>query len=479
MDFRILGPLHISRDGHQLGLGGHRQKVLVCVLLLHANEVMSAEQIIDVLWGETAPATARKALQVYVSRLRRILGAGVLETRAPGYLIRVHDGELDAQRFERLLVQGKQALATGDPGRAAALLRTALALWRGPALVDVMYEPFARAEAGQLEELRLACLEERIEADLALGRHADHVGELEVLTDRHHYRERLSGRLMLALYRCGRQAEALEVYRRSRDRLVDDLGIEPGPELRSLASRVLNQDPSLAWTAPPASAEEATKPAGTFVGRERELADLQRGLDDIRRGHSSVFVISGEPGIGKTALTQQFAARAAERDARVLSGRCWESGGAPAYWPWVQCLRVLVRESDPGMLATQLGVGAADLAEIVPELREFGLDLPRTLSADAEGLRFRLFDAVTTLLREEARTGPIVLVLEDLHAADVSSLLLLLWRGLSPTRACWSLPQHAAATGQRPSRSPARWRSWHEPSGFTTFASAALSEGGR
>lgn len=425
MDFRILGPLGISREGRPLDLGGHRQKVLICLLLLHANQVMSAERIIDVLWGEAAPATARKALQVHVSRLRRMLGTGVLETLAPGYLIRVQDGELDALRFERLVKQGKHALATGDPGRAAALLRTALALWQGPALVDVMYEPFAQAEAGQLEELRLTCLEERIEADLALGRHADLVAELEVLTDRHPYRERLSGRLMLALYRSGRQAEALEVYRRSRDRLVEELGIEPGPELRLLASRVLNQDPSLDWTAPAASVEEVINPTGAFVGRKRELADLRRGLDDVQRGHCSLFLISGEPGIGKTALTEQFTARDAALDARVLSGRCWESGGAPAYWPWVQCLRVLVGESDLRTLATQLGVGAADLAEIVPELRQLVPDLPRPVYADAEGQRFRLFDAVTTLLREEAHTKPIVLVLEDLHAADASSLLLL------------------------------------------------------
>jgi DNA-binding SARP family transcriptional activator len=308
VDFRILGPLQVSREGRPLDLGGHRQKVLVCLLLLHANEVRSAEQIIDVLWGEAAPATARKALQVSVSRLRQILGAGVLETRAPGYLIRVQDGELDLHRFERLVAQGKLALAT-DPGRAAVLLRKALTLWRGPALADVMYEPFAQAEAGQLEELRLSCLEERIEADLALGRHADLVGELEVLTDRHPYRERMSGRLMLALYRSGRQAEALEIYRRSRDRLVEELGIEPGQELRSLASRVLNQDPSLNWTAPPASAGEVIESADTFVGRERELADLRRGLDDARRGQSTLFLISGEPGIGKTALIEQFAAR--------------------------------------------------------------------------------------------------------------------------------------------------------------------------
>jgi len=253
-------------------------------------------------------------------------------------------------------------------------------------------EPFAQAEAGRLEELRLSCLEERIEADLALGRHADLVGELEVLTERHPYRERLSGRLMLALYRSGRQAEALEVYRRSHGRLVDELGIEPGPELRSLASRVLNQDPGLGWTAPPTSTGEVIESTRAFVGRKRELADLRRGLDDSERGHGSLFLISGEPGIGKTALTEQFAVRVADRNARVLSGRCWESGGAPAYWPWVQCLRALVRESEPGMLATQLGVGAEDLAEIVSELRQLGPDLQRPLSADAEGQRCRLFE---------------------------------------------------------------------------------------
>jgi DNA-binding SARP family transcriptional activator len=145
VDLRILGPLRVSREDRPLELGGHRQKVLVCLLLLHANEVVSAERIIDVLWGEGPPATARKALQVNVSRLRQILGAGVLETRAPGYLIRVQDGELDAQRFERLVAQGKQALGAGEPGRGAALLRQALGLWRGPALADVVDEPFAAA----------------------------------------------------------------------------------------------------------------------------------------------------------------------------------------------------------------------------------------------------------------------------------------------------------------------------------------------
>jgi DNA-binding SARP family transcriptional activator/tetratricopeptide (TPR) repeat protein len=425
VDFRILGPLYVSREGRPLRLGGHQQKMLVCLLLLHANEVVSAERIIDALWGEAAPATARKALQVSISRLRQMLGTGVLETHSPGYLIRVQSGEFDVQRFEGLVAQGKHVLTAGEPGRAAALLRTALALWRGPALEDAAYESFAQAEARRLEELRLICLEERIEADLALGRHADLVGELEVLIDRYPYRERLTGQLMLALYRSRRQAEALAAYRRSRDRLVDELGIEPGPELRSLASRVLNQDPGLGWTAPPASVGKVIKPTAAFVGRKRELADLGHGLYDAQQGHGSLFLISGEPGIGKTALTEQFAAGVTEREARLISGRCWESGGAPAYWPWVQCLRTLVRESDFSMLATQLGVATADLAELVPEVRELTPDQSRPLSADAEGLRFRLFDAVSTLLRHEAETKPIVLVLEDLHAADPPSLLLL------------------------------------------------------
>ena len=288
-----------------------------------------------------------------------------------------------------------------------------------------MYEPFAQAEAARLEELRLSCLEDRLEADLALGHHAGVVGELEALVDRQRSRERLRGQLMLALYRSGRQAEALEIYRETRRTLVDELGIQPGPELQSLEREILNQDPRLTWMPPHSTAAKPARPAGVFVGREHELAELVGALGDLEHGRGSLFLVSGEPGIGKSRLAEEAAALAAERGARVLSGRAWEFGGAPAYWPWVQCLRALVRDADPATLTAQLGAGAADVAQVLPELGESFPDLSPAPSADPEGARFRLFDAVATFVRNAARAKPMVLVLEDLHAADAPSLLLL------------------------------------------------------
>jgi DNA-binding SARP family transcriptional activator len=425
MDYRILGPLIVSRDGGPVTLGTRRTKELLSLLLLRANEVVSSDRLVEDLWQGPAPDNSRKALQVYVHRLRKTLVDDVLETRAPGYVLRVEEGEFDVWRFEHLAAQGRRALAAGDPARAATSSRHALALWRGPALADVMYEPFAQAEAARLEELRLCCVEARVDADLALGRHADLVGELEVLIDQHGARERLRGQLMVALYRSGRQAEALDVYRQTRRHLLDELGLEPGPDLRSLETAILSHDPRLAWTPPRATAPNVRRPDRVFVGREAELARLMAAVEDLPRGRGSLFLLRGEPGIGKTWLAEECAAGAAERGALVLSGRCWESGGAPAYWPWVQCLRKLVQESEPDALAVHLGGGAVDVARIVPELRELVPNLPRPPAVDPEGARFRLFDAVITLLRNAARSRPLVLVLEDLHVADAPSLLLL------------------------------------------------------
>ena len=218
MDFRILGPLEVADGGRTIPIVGDRQRALVAILLIHANEPVSADELIDELWGEHAPASPRKGLQVQVSRLRKALGEGSarLVTQPNGYLLHVEPGELDLDRCERLADQGREALAADDRRRAADQLRAALELWRGPALAEFAFESFAQAEIGRLEELQLALLEDRIDADLACGRHTELVGELEALVAEHPLRERLRRQLVLALYRGGRQAEALEAYRAAR-----------------------------------------------------------------------------------------------------------------------------------------------------------------------------------------------------------------------------------------------------------------------
>ena len=250
MEFRILGPLEVA-DGHAtVALGGVRQRTLLAILLLNANEVVSADRLIDELWGERSPESGRSALQVRVSQLRKALGQGgaQLLTRAPGYVLSLDRDQLDLQRFERLVREA----AASEPPAAAEKLREALALWRGPPLADLAYESFAQAAIGRLEELRLGAIEKRIDADLALGRHGELVVELEELVAQHPLREHLRAQLMLALYRCGRQADALDVYRRTSSELSAELGLEPGRELKELESAILNQEPSLEPSSPAA-----------------------------------------------------------------------------------------------------------------------------------------------------------------------------------------------------------------------------------
>jgi DNA-binding SARP family transcriptional activator/streptogramin lyase len=249
VEFRILGPLELVEEGRQVELAGGRQRALLALLLLHANEVVSSDRLIDGLWGERPPATAPKVLQNAVSQLRRALGDGLIVTRAPGYLLRVEPDAIDARRFESLVADGKEALAVGRAEDAARILRDALVLWRGPPLDEFAYEPFAEAEAARLQELRLRTLEERVEADLALGRHADLVGELERLVTAHPLRERPRGQLMLALYQSGRQAEALRAYQEGRRLLSEELGLDPGADLQQLEQQILVRDRAL--EAPP------------------------------------------------------------------------------------------------------------------------------------------------------------------------------------------------------------------------------------
>ena len=427
MEFRILGPLEVRATDRAIPLGGGRQRALLALLIMHANETVSVERLVDELWGERAPPTAAKIVQNHVSHLRRALGDGLLVTRGSGYVLEVGRGRLDRDRFEELLEQGRQALAAADAQGASQLLREALDLWRGPPLADFTFEPFAQGEIARLEERRLVALEERIAADLALARHADLVGELEQLIARHPLRERLRGQLMLVLYRSRRQAEALAAYQDARRVLVDELGIEPSPELQQLERAILQQDPALELHAVSAGHEAAERRpiGGPLIGRERELSLLLDGLGDAHAGHGTLFLIAGEPGIGKSRLSDEVAERARDLGAVTLFGRAWEAGGAPAYWPWVQAIRAYVRDRDPQAVRDQLGRGAADVAQMLPELRDWLPEVGEPGSIDPEGARFRLFDATASFLRTAAEAQPIVIVLDDLHAADASSLLLL------------------------------------------------------
>jgi YVTN family beta-propeller protein len=254
MDFRILGPLEVRDDRGEISLGRGKQRALLALLLIHPNESLSIDRLIDELWEEQPPPTAAKILQNYVSQLRRVLGDDRLQTQARGYALRVELGELDVDRFRQQFEEGKRARAAGDPERAALLLREALAMWRGPPLSDFTYEAFAGHEIGRLEELHLGALTERIAGDLALGRHADLIGELEGLVARYPLQERLRAQLMLALYRSGRQAEALQVYQDARRTLAEELGIEPGQALQQREKAILVQDPSLEPPLPEQSA---------------------------------------------------------------------------------------------------------------------------------------------------------------------------------------------------------------------------------
>jgi YVTN family beta-propeller protein len=245
LEFRILGPLEAGKGDRSVPLGGPLQRAVLAILILNRGEVVTSDRLIDELWGESPPPTAAKTVQAYVSRLRKALGADALLTASGGYVLAAESDQVDAERFDALAAEGRAALADGDPGAARKLLASALALWRGEALSDLAFRSFAARDAARLEEARLVALEDRIEADLSLGRHRELVGELEKLVARHPHRERPRAQLMLALYRSGRHTEALETYRRGRRALADELGLQPGPALRALEQRILDHDPTL------------------------------------------------------------------------------------------------------------------------------------------------------------------------------------------------------------------------------------------
>src|SRR5919198_2726843 len=307
--FGLLGPLEVTRDGAPAALGGQKQRTLLAALLLEANRVVSSDRLIDAVWGEAPPETARNTLQVYISQLRKLLPDGALGAVPPGYRLVVDPATIDLFEFVRLSDEGRSAIAAGNAAGAAEALRTALALWRGAPLADLAWVPFAQAEIVRLEELRAAAFEDRIDADLALGRHRQLVPELELLIAEHPLRERLRGQLMLALYRAGRQADALAAYQRARTTLVEELGIEPGEALRKLERAILAHDPSLELAPPGRVApRRVPTPVQPLLGRERELARLS---DLVRDAGTRLVTLTGPGGIGKTSLALELARRLA------------------------------------------------------------------------------------------------------------------------------------------------------------------------
>ncbi|HSM38811.1 MAG TPA: BTAD domain-containing putative transcriptional regulator [Candidatus Limnocylindrales bacterium] len=347
MEFRLLGPVSVVSDGQLVPIGGPMPRAVLAFLLLRAGRLVTLDQLVDALWGEEPPPSAPSTLRAYLSRLKRALGGGAdtgarLRSEGGGYVLHVEPGELDIRTFEIAALAGRRLVAREEWAAGSSELAGALALWRGRALSGMEGFPALAAEGERLEDARLLALGDRIEADLALGRHAEVTAELEALVATEPYRERAWGQLMLALYRSGRQADALAVYHRARRQLDEELGIEPGPELRSLEMAVLRQDPSLDLVAAPSAADSHLPPErSSFVGRSRELAHLERLLLESR-----MVTMTGVGGSGKTRLALRAARQAAER---------YPDG----VW-WAELASVTEPQLIPQHVAAAVGVSAAE-----------------------------------------------------------------------------------------------------------------------
>jgi DNA-binding SARP family transcriptional activator len=303
LEFRILGPLEVSDETGHVALGGPRQRGLLAILVLEAGRVVATDRLIDLLWGEEAPKTATASLQNTVARLRRVLGSDVLVTHAPGYVLKAEPDQIDARRFERTLADARRLPAEERRDR----LQAALDLWRGPALAEFAFDDFAQSETRRLEDLRLVVLGELIDTDLELGRHGDAIGPLEALVREHPLRETFRRQLMLALYRAGRQAEALEVYQDARARFIDELGIEPGPELKRLQSEILRHEAGLAVSDQPAAPdEEGEIVRALLAGRVVPVIGLD-GAGDLAEHLAKAFDVPDDRPVDLARVSQYVA----------------------------------------------------------------------------------------------------------------------------------------------------------------------------
>jgi DNA-binding SARP family transcriptional activator/tetratricopeptide (TPR) repeat protein len=445
MRFRILGPIElVGPSGHPIDLKGAKTRALLGLLLLNPGRVVSSDEMIDRLWAGTSPHDALGTLQVHISRLRKALQdsqAGIeLVSKKPGYQAELDREELDVTVFERLLAEGRAAMAGGDPETASRKLDEAQSLWRGSVLADVALSGPAIAEITRLEEARVRAVELWVETELACGRHKEMVSRLEGLVAEHPLQEQLWGSRMLALYRAGRQGDALRAYQDLRGLLSEELGIDPSPAIRTLHEAILRQETSLDWVPPAAGARIADptvaervdlppeflacEPAD-FVGRDPEMEWLHSIWGRVLSGHCEIALVSGEAGIGKTRLAANFGQQLHAAGAVVLLGRCDEDAIVP-YQPFVEAIRRSILASATGDLRARLGDRrASELARLIPELRERIPDLPEPPRGEAETQRYRLFDAIASFLYELSAKAPLLVVVDDLHWADRSTLLLL------------------------------------------------------
>ncbi|WP_162253918.1 BTAD domain-containing putative transcriptional regulator [Phycicoccus sp. Soil748] len=440
----VLGTAEAQLDGVPVDLGTRKQRALVAALAMNRGRPVSVDALVDLLWPVGAPPGVTGTLQAYVAGLRRALEpdraarapSTVLVTVTPGYALRLGEDDVDAHRFDRAVsrahrrlghadrVQDSRGLTASELAEITAELDAALAQWRGEPYADLEDAPSAVAERARLQELRLVALEDRAVAALELGHHGTVAGELEALTTAHPLRERLWALRALALTRAGRQADALEALRQLREVLADELGLEPSADLRELQGAVLRQDPSLEWRAPGGATAAAPAPSPPapglatgrssarssvrlgqiesvvpslppwpMVGRESQLGAVLEQLDQAETGSPAFVALVGEPGIGKSRLAAELATRAGERGAAVLLGRCSQDDGAPPLWPWLQVLRGLGRD--------------------LPELPDDG------------SAPFGVWEQIVADVVEAARGPAVVVVLDDLHWADVASLRVL------------------------------------------------------
>jgi DNA-binding SARP family transcriptional activator/tetratricopeptide (TPR) repeat protein len=437
MRFRILGPVEaITDDGRPLNLAGQKARALLGILLLNAGKVIPADELAVRLWGDSP--TALSSLQVQVSRLRKTLqeanGAAPLTNKRPGYVLEADPEEIDAGQFDRLVADAGKALARRDPAAAVAAFEEGLSLWRGPVLSDAGLTGPVSAEVTRLEEARIAAIEAQAGAELACGRHKEIISKLEGLLVEHPFREQLWASSMLALYRSDRQADALLAFHRLRSLLSADLGIDPSPAVRQLHEAILRQDPSLDWIEPTAEhdsgpsfplppALSSTAPSA-FVGRQAELDWLNEIWQSARTGERRLALIAGEAGIGKTRLASQVARVAQAEGATVLFGRCDEEAIVP-YQPFVEALRHLVMNIPEETLDARIGTRrGTELARLIPELRERMPNLPAS-EGEMESQRYRLFEAVSSLLIETSGVNPVFIVIDDIQWADRASTQLL------------------------------------------------------